>query len=220
MAKVDHIGATGKITMNGGRGGNTYGPADQVVFDPNPMNSNDEYVTGVVNENAAGTGQGGGGGGGSGGAILLEVRDSLTIAAGAVLQCAGGAAGTTGSGKNGGVGGSGRIGFMGFALTTEAAAATLSVAGGATITPAAGHLGRVLEADRRHDQPGRLEVDRPGDRDGHLLDAVLDGQLRSADRPGPHPGSAPDERLQRDRGVPGRRLAPPELDEPDLGDAG
>jgi hypothetical protein len=137
LADTIAVGGTGEVLANGGRGGNTYAFAQQVVVDPDPDEVGDEFVTGVVDDEAPGTGQGGGGGGGAGGGLLLQARYSLTVAAGAVIQALGGAGGTTGSGQDGGAGGDGRIGLMAFP------GATFSVSGGATVAPAPGISGAI-----------------------------------------------------------------------------
>ncbi len=137
------VAGTGVIRCDGGRGGNTYAASEQNIFDPNgdPMVTGDEYVVGVVDDTAPGTGAGGAGGGGAGGSILLQARTSLVVQASATLSAIGGAAGTALS-KNGGLGGSGRIGLMGFAGSgDDAVAASVTVDGGAAITPAAGVQG-------------------------------------------------------------------------------
>lgn len=144
LAQSILVGSTGQINMNGGAGGNTYGPADQLITDPDNNTTGDEFVAGVVNPNAAGTGQGGGGGGGSGGAILLQGRDSVTVSAGAVLTAQGGAGGTTGAGRNGGAGGAGRIGVMAFQSTTDFGSSGTVTIGG-TVTPVAGISGAVWQ---------------------------------------------------------------------------
>jgi hypothetical protein len=135
LADTITVGATAVVRANGGRGGNTYAVADQVIVDPDPMTPGDEFVNGVDDPTAAGTGQGGGGGGGSGGGILLQARYSLTLAATSVLEALGGAGGTAGSGPDGGAGGDGRIGLMAFP------GATFSSLG--TVSPAAGVSGAV-----------------------------------------------------------------------------
>jgi hypothetical protein len=144
LAKSILVGSTGQINCNGGVGGSTFGPADQLITDPDNMTAGDEYVAGVVNPNGAGSGEGGGGGGGAGGAILLQGRDAVTVAAGAVLTAQGGAGGTTGAGKNGGAGAVGRIGIMAFQATTDFGSnGTVSIGG--TVTPAAGVSGSVWQ---------------------------------------------------------------------------
>lgn len=145
LARSILVSSTGQILMRGGRGGNTYGPADQFTIDPDVDNTGDEFVSGVLDPNAAGSGEGGGGGGGSGGAILLQGRDFVTVAGGALLDCTGGAGGTTAGGlHNGGAGAVGRIAIMGFQGTTDfATSATVTVGG--TVTPAAGVSGAVWQ---------------------------------------------------------------------------
>lgn len=144
IAKSISIASSGKILCRGGRGGNTYGPTDQIVVDPDNMTANDEYIGGVVDANAAGTGQGGGGGGGSGGAILLQARDALTIAGSAQLDCTGGVGGTTASNtSNGGTGSVGRIGLMVMAATTDVGGSAGSFSNAGTVTPAAGVSGAI-----------------------------------------------------------------------------
>ncbi|MFO0934573.1 MAG: hypothetical protein U1E39_17945 [Planctomycetota bacterium] len=144
LAKSILVGSTGQINVNGGAGGNTFGPADQLITDPDNNTTGDEYVAGVVNPNGAGTGQGGGGGGGAGGAILLQGRDAVTVSAGAVLSAQGGAGGTTGGGKNGGAGSVGRIAIMAFQSTTDFGSSGTVTVGG-TVTPAAGVSGAVWQ---------------------------------------------------------------------------
>jgi hypothetical protein len=107
------LGSTCKIFANGGRGGNTYAFPQQLVVGP----PGDEYVFSVIDDTAAGTGQGGGGGGGSGGGVLLQGRSSVTIDSGAEIQANGGPGGTTGGGtRNGGAGGAGAIGIVASSL--------------------------------------------------------------------------------------------------------
>jgi hypothetical protein len=131
---ANSIGVAGTVKANGGRGGNTYGPAQQVFANPDGIPSNgDEYVVGVVDETAAGTGQGAGGGGGSGGGILLQARVSLVV--GGTVSAVGGAGGTSTT-RNGGAGGDGRIALMAFGGNGEAAGASVSITG--TVTPANG----------------------------------------------------------------------------------
>jgi hypothetical protein len=143
LARSILVGSTGQIDVRGGAGGNTFGPADHLISDPDNDVAGDEYVAGVVNPNAAGTGQGGGGGGGSGGAILLQGRDAVTISAGAVLTAAGGAGGTSAT-ASGGAGAVGRIGIMAFQATTDFGTNGTVTLGG-TVTPAAGVSGAVWQ---------------------------------------------------------------------------
>lgn len=143
LAQSILVGSTGVINVRGGAGGNTFGPADQVLTDPDNMTTGDEFIAGVVNPTAAGTGQGGAGGGGSGGAILLQGRDAVTIAAGALLDAQGGAGGTSAT-ANGGAGAVGRIGIMAFQATSDFGGnGTVSIGG--TVTPAAGISGSVWQ---------------------------------------------------------------------------
>ena len=143
IADTIAVGSTGTINANGGRGGNTYGPAEQIVTTiPDAMSGTISIVSGVTNPNAPGTGAGGGGGGGSGGAILLQARTSLTTSVGSVVTAVGGAGGTA-LAKNGGTGGVGRIALMSFATSGDAVAGTFSVLG--TVTPAAGASGAIYK---------------------------------------------------------------------------
>jgi hypothetical protein len=135
LADTITMGSAGAILANGGRGGNTYSALSQVINDPDPMTPGDETVTGVLDPNLPGTGEGAAGGGGSGGGILLQARNNLTLSGLAKVQAIGGAGGTASSGRNGGAGGVGRIGLMAFP------GATFSVSGTATIDPVAGISG-------------------------------------------------------------------------------
>jgi hypothetical protein len=132
LADTIAVGGTGVIRADGGRGGNTYGLNDQTISDPAVDVDGDEFVSGVDDPTAAGTGEGGGGGGGAGGGVLLQARVSLTVASGATISAVGGAGGTSGQGNDGGAGGVGRVGLMAFP------GATNSVSGTATVTPSPG----------------------------------------------------------------------------------
>jgi hypothetical protein len=135
LADTITVGSTGVVRANGGRGGNTYAVTEQVIVDPDPETAGDQFVNGVVDENAAGTGQGGGGGGGSGGAVLFQARYALTLDASSVIEAVGGAGGTASGGRAGGQGGDGRIGLMAFP--------DASFASSGSVTPTPGVTGAV-----------------------------------------------------------------------------
>jgi hypothetical protein len=149
IARSITISATGKISAKGGKGGNTYALAGQTVtvIDPTPMqpNSGDETswvasVTDPTDVTVAKLGDGGGGGGGSGGAILLQARDSISMAG--TLDVSGGAGGVMTLGtKNGGAGGQGRVGIMSmFGDATKDFTISGAFSNTGTVTPA-GALG-------------------------------------------------------------------------------
>jgi hypothetical protein len=141
------VAGNGQIHCDGGRGGNTYNSAGQthtVDLGPDGMAGGGDdvpYISGVVNDAAAGTGAGGAGGGGAGGAILMQARTSLTISSTATMTALGGAGGTMGSVVHGagGAGGKGRITLMTFAGSTGdgTAAASAPTPASGTFDPAA-----------------------------------------------------------------------------------
>ncbi|MDA1194594.1 MAG: Ig-like domain-containing protein [Planctomycetota bacterium] len=128
------IRAGALISANGGRGGNTYGPADQardIGPDGNPNTADDVFVGLHPNAGPVGTGQGGPGGGGAGGAIHLIGKGGVAVAVGATLRALGGAGGSSNhAARFGGAGAPGRI-----AAQTFAGGPPPSVLG--TVTPGA-----------------------------------------------------------------------------------
>jgi hypothetical protein len=129
---ADVIVVNGTVRADGGVGGNTFGPGEHAITDPDVDTADDEFVSGLtVAETSAGTGSGGAGGGGSGGGILFQARTSLTVSAGATMSVLGGLGGTTlGNLFDGGEGGDGRIALLGFASTSDSGvSASVSVTG-------------------------------------------------------------------------------------------
>ena len=107
------VSSTALVSANGGVGGNTYGPADQLIDpgdDGNPGTSDDIFMGLAPGAPATGTGDGGPGGGGSGGGIVLFGMTGLNVDVGATLRALGGAGGTSNNADRfGGAGSVGRI---------------------------------------------------------------------------------------------------------------
>ncbi|MDF1701911.1 MAG: hypothetical protein P1V36_12200, partial [Planctomycetota bacterium] len=119
IAETVLVGPAAVLTANGGKGGNTYGPSEQ-LFDPgedgNPGTADDVFLGLAPGAPATGTGDGGPGGGGSGGAIFLIGKMDITVDAGATIEANGGAGGTSNNGtRAGGAGALGRIALLRFA---------------------------------------------------------------------------------------------------------
>ncbi|MDJ0522640.1 MAG: hypothetical protein QNJ90_11285 [Planctomycetota bacterium] len=105
------IGSSAVISANGGDGGNTYGPGDQLIdpgLDNTPGNADDLFI-GLVGSPGPASGDGGPGGGGAGGGICI-VGTSINVSAGASVTATGGSGGSSGDPtRNGGDGAPGRI---------------------------------------------------------------------------------------------------------------
>jgi len=125
------VTATGVIQANGGAGGNTYGPADQLI-DPGPDagSAGDDVFLGLLGTPAVASGDGGPGGGGAGGGICLVGKDGVAVAAGGTVSATGGLGGESNNASR--VGGNGADGRIMFAAYTGA---SVTVSGSVTPAP-------------------------------------------------------------------------------------
>ncbi len=130
-----NIASTAVISVDGGDGGNTYARGNQ-NFSPGEdgdPGGGDDFLTGPLDPNAAGSGDGGPGGGGAGGGLYFISRDGIVVSAGATITALGGVGGTSGeANRTGGNGAPGRITYE-----TFDGGGNIANGAGATTSPAA-----------------------------------------------------------------------------------